>query len=618
MKSESLPRFFILSILVLSVVVFLSYANSLHTPFQSDDERHILINPHIDDLKYYTEWPRIRYRHATFLSFTMNHRWGGLDPWVYHFSNTVLHLLTSCMVLLVSFVTIARGTDWGRDAACTIAALTALLFAINPMQTEAVTYISGRPNSLAALFYLLALFLFILGSLKKTPFSLPRLMFYLLSLGAGMASVLSKEISFTLPILVALYDFCFMKGEGWNRLRERILCYYLAYPLVVLAYLARSPDSLWLFKEWFKKLSLGYGIIQAKIVSLPIKLFLLPVNQSFVYDFETRFAFWPWVFSLSVLGALIYLGMKKFYLKSALLSFGVFWYFLTLAPSNSFLPRTELLSERNLYLPSYGTCLFFAVWFYLTFLKGRLEHPARYRLAVGCLVLVFFFQAVLTVKRNAVYQSESTLWTDAFEKAPHKLNVGKTLSINYIMEGNYGGALVVLKQMLVEAPGMYDAHVNLSHVYKNLGDGVKAEAELLEAIRLKPDLPEAHYNLANLYAEGGSYIKSLKEYARAAEIYNVLAYKRPAAFLKDKAIAHNRAGIMYVKEEKFQDAIRELEQAAALDPSMLDAKFNLGKLYLDVFGNKAKAGEYLRQVLSLNPSPEQSAMIRQLLEGEAP
>ncbi len=198
------------------------------------------------------------------------------------------------------------------------------------------------------------------------------------------------------------------------------------------------------------------------------------------------------------------------------------------------------------------------------------------------------------------------------------MNVGRTLSIKYIMEGNNKKALVVLKQMLAEVPGMYDAHVNLSHVYKNMGDVSKAEDELNKAIRLNPKLPEAYYNLGNLNASRGRYKEALEDYESAARIYKVQSHKIPQLFYKDKAIAHNRAGVQLIQEGKIQEAAGELEKALALDPSRLDARFNLGRLYLEEFKDKEKAKTQLELALALNPNPGQKEIIVQMLAGVDP
>ena len=140
----------------LAAIVFLIYANGLNTPFQSDDERHIYGTPQITNVDYYTNLSNIRNRHLSGLSFALNYQWGEENPFGYHLFNILVHICSTFLVFFIARLTIAKGTPWGEDAALKIALITALLFGLHPIQTETVTYISGRPSGLAGLFYFLS------------------------------------------------------------------------------------------------------------------------------------------------------------------------------------------------------------------------------------------------------------------------------------------------------------------------------------------------------------------------------------------------------------------------------------------------------------------------------
>ena len=149
----SLNRLNILGILfTLAVIIFLIFANGISTPFQSDDERHIYISPLVKDLSNFTNLSQIHNRHINGLSFALNYKLGQENPFGYHLFNILIHIVSTALVFFITLLTTWKGTSWGKDAAKNIALITALLFGLHPIQTETVTYISGRPGGLAGLF----------------------------------------------------------------------------------------------------------------------------------------------------------------------------------------------------------------------------------------------------------------------------------------------------------------------------------------------------------------------------------------------------------------------------------------------------------------------------------
>ena len=146
-----------LLLLVLAVTLFLIYANGLNTPFQSDDERHIFLNLEIDNPAYYLNPEKITYRQFSLLAFALNYQWAQENPFGYHLFNVLIHILTVILVFFTAYLTIKNVTDWEKKGASIIAAITASLFGLHPVQTETVTYISGIPGGLAALFFFFSL-----------------------------------------------------------------------------------------------------------------------------------------------------------------------------------------------------------------------------------------------------------------------------------------------------------------------------------------------------------------------------------------------------------------------------------------------------------------------------
>jgi Tfp pilus assembly protein PilF len=608
----SLTRLNTLGILVaIAGIIFLIYANGLNTPFQSDDERHIQDSPTIKTPSYFANPSNIRNRHITGLSFAMNYKWGQENPFGYHLFNILIHICSTFLIFFITRLTIENGTSWDKDAAQKIAITTTLLFGLHPIQTETITYISGRPGGLAGLFYFLSLLLFILASLKDC--KVPRFILYLLSLTSFALAVLGKETAVTLPVMIIIYDLCLIKGPQWVSFRYRLM-YYLFLPALAVGIFSFAPNMLRFMDSltsgnFFKKINLTLGLVQLDLLKHPLKLFLFPVNLTFEYDFLTQVAWPSLLISIFIVLLCVFLAFKKFYIKNSLLTFCVLWFPLTIAPTNSFMERAHLFSERNMYIPLFGLCLFFAV---ILFLICRTQK--RGTIWETCLLLFIFMAfATMVMKRNQVYASPSSLWADTFKKSPNKLSVGKTLSIHYLMEEDYVSALKPLKALLVINPQLYDVHQNLGIAHKSLGKFSEAEKSFKEAIRIKPTSPGSHFNLASLYGNLGKFVQASEEYDQADALYKATGKWPPQQFYSDKARAHNQAGIEMIQLNKFDDALILLEKSVRQNPKLLSARFNLAKLLLEFKNDPQKAKVHLNAALTLNPTANQAQILRDLL-----
>ena len=609
----SLNRLNILGILfTLAVIIFLIFANGISTPFQSDDERHIYISPLVKDLSNFTNLSQIHNRHINGLSFALNYKLGQENPFGYHLFNILIHIVSTALVFFITLLTTWKGTSWGKDAAKNIALITALLFGLHPIQTETVTYISGRPGGLAGLFYFASLLLFILASLKDC--KIPRaILIYILSITSFLMAVLCKETAVTLPIIIVLYDLCFIKGHNWAPFRFRA-GYYLCYPALAAAIFHFAPNILRFMDtlniaSFLKKINLPLGLVQLDLLKHPLKLFLFPINLTFEYDFPTQVSWSSLLTSIVIVLLCLFLACKKFYIKNSLLTFCILWFPFTIAPTNSFMERTHLFSERNMYIPSFGLCLLFAVVFFLIS-KTQKQH-ALWR---NCLLLFICAAfSAMVIKRNQVYSSPSSLWADTFRKSPKKISIGKTLSIHYLMEEDYTNALKPLRALLEINPNLYDVHLNLGIANKSLGKFSEAETNFKEAIRIKPDDPDSHFNLASLFGNSRKFLQASQEFDRADALYKVKGQNPPEQFFYDKSRAHNQAGIELIQSQKFDDALIQLEKSVRQNPGFLSARFNLAKLLLELKKDTKEAKMHLKAALTLNPNPEQQLILKELL-----
>jgi tetratricopeptide (TPR) repeat protein len=663
-----------LGIILLALILF-SYANTLNSPLNFDDHA-VLQQIELSGLNAYHTAPPIQYRHLFFLSFSLNQSQNGLEPFAYHLVNITFHFLTSLVLLFIVFFTLEHGTIWQGKNALGVAGLTAILFAINPLNTETVTYLSGRASGMAGFFFLSAMLSLILGSLKK--FSGKALLFYALALISFIAALLSKETSITLPAVIILYDLCFMKNEHWVSFKSRMYFLYLPFALTLLALLAFQPFLQQLITTWAGKLDINYAIAQTQIIGYAFKLCFFPINLIFDYDFSSNwFAsdLFKWLPILLWL-ALVAIIFKKIKNISPVFPFSIFWFILTISITNSFLPRADLLSERNLYLPSIGPALLISCFFYSLFIKQRWLSS---RQGLALILLMVIIQSSLVIKRNSIYRSNIDLWEDTLKKSPSDLKVLHNLSHFYLKKKDHEKALVTLiKLSRSNASTFYKsfAHSNLGSIHAQNKNFDLAEKEFNKAIHADPTIPLGYLNLGTYYASRGLHQKAKTMLEMAQDRYEkyrwgyampaslsfslahvnfklgffseaekglkrfltetpespngllllgkiyqqmgetdsaIVSYRKIKGDLKIKSKASNNLGLIYLSLNQPQKALLEFENSLRTNPKLPDTHYNLGKLIIDSNGDIELARRHLNAAFSLTKSPALKAQIKNLL-----
>jgi len=620
---------------LIAILGLAAYSNTFNVPFQWDEKHFIVNNPIVKDLGYFLHpskakghelYGSFKNRYIGYLTFALNYRLHGLDVRGYHIFNLAVHILNALLVYFLVVLTmrtpflsplhippLAKGGTGG----VTIALFSALLFVSHPVQTEAVTYIFQRLASLCAFFYLLSLVLYIkwrLSSLGHSGLSSPchsglsspchsglsgislrkdsrqagmtarQSIFYLASLLSAVLAMKTKENAFTLPVMIALYEFFFFRGHGPLRisLKRRLLPlipFILTMLIIPLALIGVDKPIGEIIGGVGPAMG-GYGGIskwdylftQFRVIVTYIRLLFLPVNQNidYVYPMFASFlnlqVFLSFLFLLSLSGLGVNLLCRS--RRNAglrLIAFGIFWFFITLSVESSIIPLLMVINEYRVYLPSAG--IFMAattVVFLLLKLPGG--KTVRMALAVPLIAIPFIF-SYATYARNTAWESEISLWKDAVRKSPENAIAHNNLSVAYLSAGLIDEAMEHYEITLRLTPDNGDIYYSMANIYCVAGFVDKAIKYYETAIRLKPDLAAAHYNLGNAY-----YSKGLTE--QAIEHYEV------AIKLKPNSIeAHNDLGIAYMSENLTYKAITHFQRAIDLNPSLAEPHFNLGNAY---------------------------------------
>lgn len=601
---------------IVLLVGLLAYSNTFHAPFVIDDEGSITENPVIKNLATFLfDGTGYRYnprRFIGYLTFALNYSAGGLDVTGYHIFNTAVHLANGALVFLVVRLTQqtplfknaqeaerpARGVSPGTWAPL----VAALLFVAHPIQTQAVTYVVQRFASLATLFYLASLTCYIAARLRQEAGAGSggrTVLWYLAALLCALLAMKTKEIAFTLPLVVALYELSFFGAH----LRKRLLFLLplAATMLIVPLGLMHSGRPLGellgemdrLARETTSISRGDYLLTQFSVIVTYLRLMLVPVGQNLDYDypvFHTLFA--PRVFFSLLLLALLAGAGGYLYRRSAreprlrLAGFGIFWFFITLSVESSVIPIRDVIFEHRAYLPSVG--IFCTVAVLLAPLLARLA-PRVAAAAVGVLVLAL---AVTTWQRNLVWGSAVSLWQDCALKAPGKARPHNNLAIALLAAGRNDEAATELKTALKLDPKNVEALRNLGAAYEKTGGVEQAIIQYQAALQENPENKYAHYNLAVAYGKQGKTDEALAELQLALKVD------------PEYPDAHNNLGVLYANQGRMKEAIEEFGLAVKYDPRSAEGHKNLG-FALGMNGRQEEGIAQLRTAADLQPgNPE--------------
>ena len=582
------------------ILCLAAYSNTFHVPFQFDDPRSISEVPFVRDIHQFPN-PITQQRAVGFLTFALDYWFHGTDVVGYHVVNLVIHIINAFLVyafIVLSFRTPVLERSALKKHAKLIAFFSALLFAGHPIQTQAVTYIAQRFASLATLFFLLSLVAYIRSRIPAVanPSNRRFLIWYGVSLLSAVFAMKTKETAFTLPVVIALYEFLFLEGA----IRKRILLLLpllLTMTIIPLSLLGTTKplgDMLGDIGEVTKlqtTVSRGeYLITEFTVIATYLRLLFFPVHQNLDYDYPIFESFFTpeVVFSFLLLALILGAGVSLLYRDrrspgaGKLAAFGIFWFFITLAVESSFLPIKDIIFEHRVYLPSVGFILAGAVL--ITQISGRLFSTGGRLLAVGVpIVLVALPLSVGTLVRNGVWADEVKLWDDVVQKSPGKAIGYNNRGMAYAKRGDFELALNDLDRAIdffpknrAEMAKWENADMapsNMAKTYLGRGDVLIAlgRTEMArEDYRMGRKMASMPVNvddrlvLADRYAKRGAYKHALEEYNKILEWE-----PEHIEALNDRANAYSYLG-------RYQEAIRDLTRIIALDPDFVLAYHNRG------------------------------------------
>jgi protein O-mannosyl-transferase len=518
--------------------------------------------------------PSPYYRPVFTTSLALDHSLWGENPFGYHLTNLVLHVLVSILVYLLALKIVRHSGA---------ALLAGLLFAVHPVHSGAVAWISGRSGPLAALFMFLSLYLYISYKEERN------LLYLAVSLFAFLLALLSKETAITLPLIVLLYEICF-----GDRKAKKIISPFILYCLAAIPYFILRLSVLkvmgWSNQPLSHRLYTSFGMLVGYV-----RLLVAPVNLRVFYDIPIKRGFLEKdVIIPLLLLALMAAGIFLLFRRNRKLFFCIAWIPVTLIPVSGIptLIYPSPMAERYLYIPSAGFAMAAGLMAYrsaqVLLERNATGHRRASIVLVAAIVLIF---ALLNYQRNYCYKNQYIFLNRIVRDAPGFYGGHSDLGAVYAEEGRFADAKREFLEALKLKPDSDSVCNNLGALYMQLGEKGRAAELFRSALGVNPGNANARYNLGRIYAGWGRYGEAERELR--------LALKSEP---QNRDIYY-RLGDIYMKEGRFDDAERAFRQTLSFAPDNAFTYYNLGVVYIRE-GNMEKAIEQIKHAVHLDPGNE--------------
>lgn len=593
---------------LLAVLTAIAYANSFKVPFTFDDYDNIVENHAIrmHDLSQAGLWQAATnnvggHRYLPYISLALNFWAHGEQLWGYHLVNVLIHILAAMALYFLGLTTLKLVRPDHRHAR-EVALAAALLWALHPVQTNAVTYIVQRMASMAALFFFCSLLCYVLGRCHQGSIASKSLLFTL-SLLCGLFAIGSKENAAMLPVMILAYEFFFLRDRNQRPgLGGMVLGIGIAGLGLLLLGLAFMGGDM------MTKITDGYALrdftlterllTEPRIVILYLSLLALPLPSrlNLVYDYQHSLSFFsPPQTSLALLAIAGLLALIPILFRQhRLVSFAFFWFLGNLVIESTVIPL-ELVFEHRIYLPS--AFLFLAAVSF-TYRWSQTKKPLVRAVLVGLTGLYLVF----TWQRNTVWATEISLWSDVVAKAPNAsrgyTNLGRAMEL----KGRHQEAEGFLGKALAIDAENGAAYLNLARVYEQQDRFTEALTALHAALsKKKADPAKVHGSLALVHRRMKNYPMALAEaklalhldpYLTEALLTMGIAYEETgehqqalATFQQAKAEGldtvdlYNNWAVTCFSLDMLDQAIGYLQHALKLDPEHPESHYNLGIAY---------------------------------------
>lgn len=612
----------------------LTYANALGHPFIFDDAGTVVDNPTIraigSSLLGGPAQTATAGRPLVNISLAVNYALGGLSPWGYHLFNLGVHIACALVLfaLLRRVCTWPRLSSWMGSRATGTAVAIALLWTVHPLTSEVVNYVTQRSEGLMALALLVALYCGVRALDAATP-----ALWQAASVAACAAGMLCKESMAVAPLLMLLLDATCSSGSPVAAIRRRPAYYGALAATWLLLALLIVEGPRWRSAGFSSDVSSWtYLLNQPGMIVRYLRLAVAPFGLVLDYGepvLTTLGAVWP--AALMVI-ALLAATVAAWFVAPPLALLGT-WFFITLAPTSSFLPiATEVGAERRMYLPLIAL-ITLAVVGAMQALRRLETESMRQNVARGAVAAVCVVLALLTVGRNREYSTTLGLWQTVVERWPNArafYNLGTELQA----AGLQAQAVESYQKAL---PGSADAHYALGFELQGQGKYDEALAQYRAFLRLKPEdvnAPRAWHQIGRTLLAQGKRDEAIAAFREVltrkpndpdalAGIADTLlaqdklaeaaaAYRSYLAVRPNGTDAMMNLGLTLVRLDRDGDARTIFADITQLEPGNVQAHVNLAFAMANT-GMLAESVREFRRAIELEKDPKARAEIEGFL-----
>ena len=642
-KNVTILLFFI------SIVVLSAFYPSLKNGFVNwDDPKFVSENLMIQDLsfqnikKIFTSFHMNNYHPLSIFSYAIEYYFFGLNPFYYHFTNLILHIINTLLVFWMIYLLSDK---------VLVSFIVSILFGIHPLHVESVVWISERRDVLYSFFFLLSIIsFFYYKKIKKKKY-------YYFSLFLFVLSCLSKAMAITLPLIILLLDYFFYEIDR-KKIIEKIPFFIISIIFGIVSFFARSfskdIQQIYPFSVYFISTCFEIPFYLLKIL-FPFKLSCVyPYTGEYIknlhFIFKLIFSFIG-IFSLFII---IFIGKynKKFL-------FGNLFFLISISPILKIIPSASAMGnsivyDRYTYIASIG--LFYIIGEFSQYLYLKNKKIKVYLLTtISGIILIFSF---LTWKYTSIWKDSASLWENVlknypdittaylqygaylyekgdYDKALLKYNQGIKIDPNnamfynnignlYFAQKKYDEAMKYYTQAIKINPSYAIAYSNLGATYYSLGKYNDAILTYRKAIKTDPNYANAYFNKGNFYYFKKDYKKAIFNYTLGINITPSAEFlkKRANLYLKlgefDKALkdcmhllrigrknpeVYNVIGNVFYYKKEYDKSLIYYNKAIKLSPGYLNPYYNIIKIYTK-YGDENKLIEVYEKVLKQKQDPE--------------
>jgi protein O-mannosyl-transferase len=521
--------------------------------------------------KSWTFWSRP----VSYFSFAINFYFGGTNVFGYHIVNFTIHYLSSVFLFLFIYNMLKLpmlNERYGRYA-YSAALLSAVLWAIHPIQVTAVTYIVQRMASMVSLFYIVAMYLYLKGRTART--ITRAIILYLFCFVSFVLAFFSKQNAVMLPVSLILFDLYFIQGINRNNVirTAKVLFAMLICCLIILFFYIRHDPSTMDYS--MRMFSVAERLLtQPRIFFYYISLLLYPLNARLMlnHDFNiSKSLFDPWTTIISIVTLILLLCIALWKSRRMpILSYCILFFFINHLIEGSFF-SLELFYEHRNYLPSMLFFLPIAIGL-LNIMNYFSERKSIFRILFIAITSIMIIWGIATFMYNDIFKNELTLWRDNALKAPALHNPHHNLALAFLNAGHlkeaYDECNIALQlDRVSNKTNKPRDYIVLALYYIAMDDRDSALIYTNKALKYFPII-------AGLYDIKGLILMEKKELSAAEK-----EIRKAISLEPDQALLRVHLGFIFLKQNHFHKAIKEAQKALQINPDSWEAYLLLSNAF---------------------------------------